>query len=380
MSSQSRSVFNSTTKPLTAGQSFVGKPEDVNDFTHVYLFGATDQETQIELEYSQDGVTWSSQQIYVVSPNEDTVETDRIKGKYLRATITNISQSDQTYLRAFVSMQNQAVSDVLGKRKQPDPGLNLTMGVIPKYESVRMSGYYADVSNKVQDLTNTTLHAFPAQSRSRNTLSSEYTGHPTSDPELVEIASSSNNDKLSSAGMRTIKLWGLRTSTSSNYESEVLSLNGSTPVRSSNTWFRIQRMEGLTYGSNGRNVGNIVVRHTRTTKNVFSVVLANNGRSMESAYTIPANKTGILRNLNIKLGAKASNIISGTVSLNIKTTSQPGPGVPLDKYIVSNTNDFTLQGDIKIQGGTDILFQSEYMTNSNVRLSIHYELVLTNNP
>ena len=60
-----------------------------------------------------------------------------------------------------------------------------------------------------------------------------YTGFPVGAPGIVQVLSSNAGD----TGTLTIK--GLKTDTSTDYESEDIVLNGVTPVSSVNSWWRI---------------------------------------------------------------------------------------------------------------------------------------------
>lgn len=112
------------------------------------------------------------------------------------------------------------------------------------------------------------------------------------------IASSSANDTAAGTGARTVKIYGVDSSFA--LQSETLSLNGQTSVNLVNSYMSINFMEVLTAGSGGKNAGVIRVGTGTNTAGVPAVVhghLATGFNQSQSAiYTVPANKTLLIRN------------------------------------------------------------------------------------
>lgn len=84
---------------------------------------------------------------------------------------------------------------------------------------------------------------------------------PQLTPQTFDVVSASANDAAAGTGMRTLRVYGLKTWDSVE-ESEVVILNGTTPVATSSTWVIIYRVEGLTWGSGKAAVGLITVTGT----------------------------------------------------------------------------------------------------------------------
>lgn len=123
-----------------------------------------------------------------------------------------------------------------------------------------------------------------------------YTGFPvTGSAETLEVFSSDANDTAAGTGARTLRLFGL----DANYVqiTEDVTLNGVTPVTTTQTFWRMHRAQVLTAGSGGFNAGTITVRHSTTTANVFCVVPIGYSRSQMGGYTVPANHVAVLLSL-----------------------------------------------------------------------------------
>lgn len=120
-------------------------------------------------------------------------------------------------------------------------------------------------------------------------------------PEVIQISSSSANDTAAGTGARTLRIEGL----DGNYDlqSEIVVLNGVTPVNTVNTYLRVHRLTAISAGSTGINQGNIdaVSAITMATHARITALL---GRSEKTQFTCPRNhimpvtdvKAGVERN------------------------------------------------------------------------------------
>jgi hypothetical protein len=115
---------------------------------------------------------------------------------------------------------------------------------------------------------------------------------PTQAAEALNIVSSSANDAAAGTGARTVRVEGLNSSGA--WAEEVFTLNGTTPVVSSSTWLRVIRAFIVAAGSGGTNAGAITVKHNTTTANIFSVIKAGRGMSMNAVFTVPAGQVARL--------------------------------------------------------------------------------------
>ncbi len=333
------STGNTTTTPLGIGGVFTGVAEE-NEFSSVIVGLKTNQNGTLELQFSQDGTNWDSSLTYSITANIYEIHKLEKGFRYFRAIVTNTSGSPQTYLRMItvygqfsaltapltlpISDDSDAIltkSVLVGKTSQ-DNYLNVganeggslltskfllevSLGNIENYELEDIFGYNPDIN----------IGTTPEDVWFNGGI---YTGFPTNTPETVDVLSSSANDTAAGTGARTVRIFGLKTNTSEEYESEDIILNGTTPVTSVDVWYRVNKIVVLTAGSSEENEGNITVRQTTTTANVFAVAPVGANNSLLCVYTVPYNKTGALLGLSCKMARNNGSAGSAEGSLRVR--------------------------------------------------------------
>lgn len=115
---------------------------------------------------------------------------------------------------------------------------------------------------------------------------------PTQAAEALNVVSGSASDTSAGTGARTVRVEGLNAT--GDWTEEVITLNGTTPVVTTSTWLRVVRAYIVAAGSGATNAGAITVKHNTTTANVFAVIKAGRGMSMNAVFTVPAGKTARL--------------------------------------------------------------------------------------
>lgn len=181
-----------------------------------------------------------------------------------------------------------------------------------------------------------------------------YSGQPESfTPETVDVFSSLGADDAAGTGARTVEITGLKSTTSTAFESETMALNGTTNVTSVNTWYRVFRVKVLTAGSGGSNAGVITVRPTTTVANVFASVVAGYNQSQVCALTVPAAKTMLIKRMRI--AAVRSNGSAGSAEIHFLTRPPGGVFNVSRVFEVQDGSavDFTFEGGLKLSPGTD---------------------------
>lgn len=203
-----------------------------------------------------------------------------------------------------------------------------------------------------------------------------YTGFPTTgSAEVLRLTSDSANDAAAGTGARTVTVFGL----DGNYAqiSETVTLNGTTPVTTTNTFWRVYRTYAATAGSNGTNVGNITVQHNVTTANVFAYILAGTGQAHNSNYTVPAGYTAYMRNYNGSMNSTATN------QAEIAIYNRPYQSAYRIAYnfVMSNTSGLSRQpyGGLTFAEKTDLCFRALVASANNLDLTVSYSLLLVKN-
>lgn len=140
---------------------------------------------------------------------------------------------------------------------------------------------------------------------------------PPTAARIHSIVSASANDTSAGTGARTITVNGLNGSYVDT--TETVTLNGTTPVNTVNSFVMIHRIMVATAGSGGVNAGNLTGT-AATDATVSFVILAGKGQSQICLYMIPAGKTGYLTQY------KASIDSSATASVQVELFATPFGG------------------------------------------------------
>ena len=204
-----------------------------------------------------------------------------------------------------------------------------------------------------------------------------YTGQPrTGSPETVTITSSSAADvNTSGTGAWTVEFTGLKTATSTAYETETVNLNGQNLVTSANTWWRVNRAIVTSAGTGQANAGVITIAHTTTTTNIFVKIAANLNQSTVAAWTVPYGTTAYLENLYVG-GTRTSGSGYSTVSLRVRETG----GVYAAKHVYTITDaiapSLDVRGATMMGSGADIVWRIDSISAGAFDVSASFTLTL----
>lgn len=172
------------------------------------------------------------------------------------------------------------------------------------------------------------------------------------------IVSSSTSDASAGVGARTVMVNGLNGSFADT--TETVTMNGTTPVNTVNSFVIIHRMIVLTVGSSAANVGTITATAATDATISCAIVIAK-AQSQFGIYQIPAGYSGYLfayggsfygaanTNLLLELFAKPSGgafNLKGTLALNISANC-----VGVREYAIPTK--FTAQTTIKVSSTSD---------------------------
>ena len=209
----------------------------------------------------------------------------------------------------------------------------------PSYKQVYKFGQNADVGNSVETIwLEGGLYVYPPSATT------------------MTVSSSDANDTSAGTGARTVLISGL--DGSYNEISETITMNGQTPVTTSNSYLRMNRALVLTAGSGGVNAGIIYVG----TGTVTSGVPANkyttiNGdgtnQTLQAFWTVPAGYTAYIYQTNISTGTSSNT----PAVLKTLLVVRPFDGVFNTKEIITISNGNHLQDytfPLKITEKSDI--------------------------
>lgn len=142
------------------------------------------------------------------------------------------------------------------------------------------------------------------------------------------IVSSSTDDDGSPVGngARTIRIYGLQTWSSAE-TSEDITLNGTTPVNTANSYVIIHRMKVLTSGATAINVGTITAT-AATDGTITAVIAIGDGQTEMAIYGVPSTQTFYLKRWGAAIGKGNT-----TIAVNFKLLVNENPNVQTTNYL-----------------------------------------------
>lgn len=370
-----RSVLNSTSTPLGVSEEFTGEFEIVRE-TDVISRVITDADCTQFFEFSFDGKTVHSRfppDGFNITANIGEFHRAVKGGVFFRMRIVNGSAA-QTSLE---------VSTIYGDFSQGNLPLNATIGADADAQVVRAIdpridmalGRVGGLSSNIKFGRNPDIDTGVGEDIWNG--GSIYTGQPVGfSPETVTVFSDSSADTAAGSGARTIEISGLKSEASTEYETETISLNGTTGVVSINTWWRVNRLIVLTAGSGGENAGQITVRATTTTANVFAVVAAGFNQSTIAAYTVPANKTMVVLRKRISITRATGADGSATISFRVRDPGGVYRADPIYEIQTGSNVNTVFSAGVTHPAGTDMKVRVENVSDNNTIAEASFEFVL----
>lgn len=366
---------NSTTTALASGASFTGIWRNVELYPAVVVAARTDQAGTLYVDFSPDGTNADSTLTYSVSSSIGDVHKLAVTRKFFRVRFTNTSASPQTYLRLQALVGNQVnLTAPLNASIQQDADAAVVRSIDFEFDIAAGRASGVSIVQKYGKNADIDTGSVPEDIWDGSGV---YTGFPTGAAETVDVFSSSVNDTAAGSGARTMFISGL----DANYAaiSETITLNGTTPVTSANQYTRCTFAYIVTSGSSNQafNAGIITVRHTTTTSNVFQQMQVGTNTVNNSAYTIPAGKTGYVKYIN--------SVIQGNVSAYADVhiwTRAFGQSPRLRRpYTVAFGSVYTavVYGGIVFPEKSDIILRVVSVSGNNIVLAGGYDLILVDN-
>ena len=233
----------------------------------------------------------------------------------------------------------------------------------PSYKQVYKFGQNADIGNSVETIwLEGGLYVYPPSATT------------------MTVSSSDVNDTSAGTGARTIQIAGL--DGSYNEVSETITMNGQTPVTTSNSYLRVNRGLVLTAGSGGANAGIIYVGTGTVTAGVpankYTTINGDGtNQSLQAFWTVPAGYTAYIYQTNISTGTSSQT----PAVLKTLLVVRPFGGVFNTKEIITLHEGNHLQDysfPIKITEKSDIEFRAESSSasvtyNISASLNIMYK-------
>ena len=235
--------------------------------------------------------------------------------------------------------------------------LQVARGQIPGHSIIHVFGYNPDVDTVEETI-------WPIDG---------ILGHPAS-PAIMTISSTSANDTAAGTGARTVQVLGVNGT--GGLVSEIVVLNGQTPVSTTHAYDAIERLVVLSVGSGGANAGLIYAGTGAVTAGVpavpYSAIGVGENVSIVGHWTCPAGVTGYLVRGSISVGPTAGNqFVLGRLKLRgtddiVRTAAKVS--------IQSGTAEFDFTYPVKINAGECVTATAQN-SGSNAAVSSYFQIV-----
>jgi len=197
---------------------------------------------------------------------------------------------------------------------------------------------------------------------------------------VVSVVSTDSADDDGGTGANTVTLYGVDENW--DEQSETVTLNGTTPVSTSGTHFRVYRAFVATAGSGSKNAGAISFT-TSDALHTLCTISAEEGQTTTSLYTVARNKTAYLTNLYATIhrnGQTAGSMAELEFRLRTNLESTPVERVQLVGGVAvdgSSVGRFDVNLPTPFVGPCDLYWECNEVTDNGSKIGVGYELIVS---
>lgn len=291
------STLNSSSTLLTSGTAFTGTGEDVSQYDSVVVAVKTDQDGTYTVQFSNDGTNWDSTLTrYYRTAQIEPPHRFTITRKYCRVVFTNTSASDQTYLR---------LQTTFGEKEQLNIPTDATMSQDYDATATRPTDYKYEVAlGRRQGATTWNKFGYNGDidigTETLWSVGGTFTRISTA--RTLSVVSTDTNDTSGGTGANSVVIYGV----DANWKSQtvVVTMNGTTPVVTTETWMGVNRMAIYVAGSGLANAGTITATAT-TEATVQAQIEVGVGTTQSCIFFVPADHNALMDWLYITLTKNA---------------------------------------------------------------------------
>ena len=201
---------------------------------------------------------------------------------------------------------------------------------------------------------------------------------PPTSAMIHSVVSTSTADDAGSTGALTLTIQGL----GSSWEaiSETVTLDGQTPVATSNAYLRINRMWVATCGSGGVNAGAISATMRNDPVTVSAIVGAANGQTLMAVYSLADGCTGFVSAVRTSIVRNSNANNTADFRLYARQNLDASPSLRVkDSWSCSvngQTNvEYRYSPPKVISGPADVFLRCENVSSSSTRVSGSFDLI-----
>ena len=361
------STDNSSTSTIANGANFTGTWEDATLYDSVVIAVKTDQNGYFEVQFSPDGTNVDSTLTrYYRTTQIEAPHRFTITRSYFRVIFYNDSGSAQTLFRLQTTLGTKAdlnapLDSMLAQDfdsisvRPTDFTTEVALGRRQGASTWNKFGYNTDVDTGSDEL----IAAFGAAFNQKLAAG-----------ETLDIVSSSVNDvNTTGTGVQQLVIFGVDSEW--NEVTEVIALNGTTTVTTTNSFIGVNRMTIFTSGTLDSNDGTITATAT-TSLNTMATMPAGEGTTQQCLFYVPADHQFLATWLDLnaqRVGGGTNPVVTfkGFVYSNVVDSQFEVLRKIIDTDIV---NDISLNpAEPFIIGEKSIFWITASTTNDNTRVS-----------
>lgn len=347
-----------------------GKPTDWYDCSMHTSLGIglkTNTNGVLKIQFSPDKGNIDSEITYTVGSDQREPHIIRVLNVWFRVVFTysvsptvfrcNVISGDYSLLTTPINVTVQQDADSIIARTISEE-LSIINNKLDGYAIVNKFGRNGDIDtgSVPEDIWNG---------------GSTYTGFPTGSPEEFQVFSSDVGD----TGVVTFTY--LPSSTSTEYLTGTATLNGTTPVNTGVTGYRMHTASYASGSATAFNLGTITIRHRTTTTNIFCAMPIGTSQTYVAAYTVPYGYTGYVK----RLFCRVFNQVTGSVEGGLWVRSFGGSPRIRRPFSVSNTDAFEEYpfGGVSIPQQSDISIRIVSASTTNLEVIGGFDIMLIKN-
>lgn len=358
------STVNSSTVTLASGATFTGTAEDVSRFNSVIVSVKTDFDGTLYMEFSTDGTNWDSSLSFSVAAATNEVHRLTISKKYYRTRFTNTSGSTQTYFRVQTLFGSfQTLNTSLNSTVQRDADAILVRPM--DFNLMLSEGLYQNTSVTTKDGFNEDIDVATVPEDIING-GGVYAGFPTGAVEAGQIV-------VAGADTGTVYYSYLESATSTDYTFGSKAIAGAGTYALGHNIWRCNFAYFVASSATVFNVGDITIRNTPTTTNVFCIIPTGYSQSYCSAYTVPYGSSVYIDRITGSLRGSTSGSLDGVFWYRPYSES-PRLRLPFELQYGSLYFD-DVDYLVKIPERTDICPRIITASVNNLQAKINYRIV-----
>lgn len=361
------SSVNRSLTPLVSLGVYTGTWDDASAYDTITVASLTDQNGTLAIQFSTDGINADSTLTFNVTASVNEVHRIVVTRQYYRLIFTNTSASNQTYLR---------LQSILGSQPQLTNPLNATIQSDADASLVRPLDFnlmvaenlYQNRQQFIKDGFNNDIDtaSVPEDITNEGGL---YAGFPTGAIEAGEIV-------VAGADTGTFYYFYLASATDEDYTFGSKAIAGAgTYALGHNVW-RCNFAYFIASSATATNVGDITLRNTVTTTNVFCVIPTGYGQSYCPAYTVPANSAVYIDRITGSLRGSTSGSLDGAFYYRDSTSGGYRLRFPFELQYGSLYFD-DIDYLIRIPAGVDFIPRVTASSTNNLQAKISYRIIKT---